>query len=260
MRSSRARKPRTEPPVCRSTTKPLGCRASQRSAMAADSSPSCRHTRSRIVGVILGSGGDRDMASPGLPVDRRQDARKIAEDELHVEDALQPLITIRGEQMVLEVGLDPPEDELVAVGVAPAEIPIDHVAGEIVREQSVRTGLDEGEVAEPVEQLADIGSVERRPQQGFGGDPGQGAGLQRLPLLRASGTVPRNRWTRVVHQVGRVDGQVDAAVPDDLVGQQRQAERMAVADRPADARAWPRPHRSGEGSPDLPPASGCARR
>ena len=178
--------------------------------------------------MILGSGGDRHMASPGLPVDRRQDARQIAEDELHVEDALQPLIAIRGQQMVLEVGLDPPEDELVAVGVAPAKIPIDHVAGEIVREQPVRTGLDEGEVAEPVEQLAHIGSVERRPQQGFGGDPGQGAGLQRLPLLEVGHRAeePLNQGR---HQVGRVDGQVDAAVPDDLVGQQRQAERMAVA-------------------------------
>ena len=85
--------------------------------------------------------------------------------------------------MVLEVGLDPPEDELVALGVAPAEIPIDDVAGEIVRGQSVRTGLDEREAAQPVERLADIGSAERRPQQGFGGDPGQGARLQRLPLL-----------------------------------------------------------------------------
>ena len=101
--------------------------------------------------MIVGSGGDRDVASPCLPVDRRQDARKIAEDELHVEDSLQPLITIRGEQVALEVGLDPPEDELIALGVAPAKIPIDHVAGEIVREQPFRTGLDEGEVAEPVE-------------------------------------------------------------------------------------------------------------
>ena len=131
--------------------------------------------------------------------------------------------------MTLEVGLDPPEDDLIAVGVAPAQIAIDHVAGEIVREQPFRSGLDEGEVAEPVEQLADIGSVERRAQQGLGGDPGQGAGLQRLPLVER-GDAAEKPLNQRGHQVGRVGGQVNAAVPDGLVGQQRQAERMAVAD------------------------------
>ena len=44
-----------------------------------------------------------------------------------------------------------------------------------------------------------------------------------------SGTVPRNRRTRVATRSGESTARSVSAVPDDLIGQQRQAERMAVA-------------------------------
>ena len=167
---------------------------------------------------------------------------------------------VRGQQLVLEVGLDPPEDELVAVGVAPAKVAIDHVAGEIVGEQPVRTGLDEGEVAEPVEHVA-----ARRSESSAARSKGSVVTRARAQVssacrCRGSGTVPRNRWTRVATRSGESGRPVEAAVPDDLVGQQRQAERMAVADlQQAPV------HRLGHAAaakvrPDLPPGSGCAGR
>ena len=134
--------------------------------------------------------------APGVPVHRRQDAGKVAEQELLVEGG--PLLRPPGRRVhvLVDVVTDRPEGPLVAVEVAPPQVGVQRVTGQVVREESVRTLLDEGEVAQPLEQLVRIVQGKGVPQEGLGRRAGERADLKRA-AVHTLGTVSTN-WCRSV--------------------------------------------------------------
>jgi hypothetical protein len=76
------------------------------------------------------------------------------------------------------VAADPAEEVLVTLGVAPAKVGVEHIAGEVVRQQALRSSLDEGQLAQPRERLVGVLGRESLPQQSLGGDSGQRVQLQ----------------------------------------------------------------------------------
>ena len=210
VRSRRARKPPTTPSWPRTTKKPSGCRSHHRAAMAADVSPS--HVQDEVQDRLpvpgrAGSG----MAAPDVPVDRRQAAGKMAEQVLGVGDGALLLLPLGRLQAAADVAADRAEHPLVALGVAPAQVGLQGVAGQVVREQTLRSGLHEGQLPQPGEQLVRVLQLEHLPQQGLGGHPGQRAHLQGT-AMPPSGTTSTNRRSRVPTRSG-VSGSAAASPP-----------------------------------------------
>ena len=83
---------RSTPSWPRTTKKPSGCRSHHRAAIAADASPSQARTRSRIASRSSGPCRLGILLAPDVPVHRRHDAGKAAEQVLGVGD--RPLLLL----------------------------------------------------------------------------------------------------------------------------------------------------------------------
>ena len=208
--------------------KACGCRSSQRSAIAADAWPSAAATSARMLRAVARAGRFGIVQPPHVPVDRRQDAPQVAEQELQLEDGALLFSPAGGSHGGVDVAAHPVEEVLVARGVAPAQVGVEHVASEIVRQQAIRSGLDEGQVAQPGEQLVRILELERVPQERLGGHPGQRAHLEGAALPADGDDVDEPPHERADEIRRRVQGRLPAA--DDHVGEQGEAQRMTVGD------------------------------
>ena len=141
-----------------------------------------------------------------------------------------------GAASLLEVGddeaADPAVQLQVALGVAPMQVGVEHLAGQVVGEQPVGALLDEGESPQPAEQLVGIAAVEGRGQQRLGGHPDVGADLQGLAVPRAGQVLHEPLQQRPDHVgalLGSEGGRVAAGGRH--VGDQRKSQRMAVGER-----------------------------
>jgi hypothetical protein len=122
---------------------------------------------------------------------------------------------------------------LVARGVAPAQVGVEHVAGEIVGEQAVAALLHERQRPQPGEQLGCVLSGECRPQQVLGREAGVGTDGEGLPAARVR-DVADEPLDQHLHDVGGVDEVDGAAVPRralvEYVDHQGERERMTVGE------------------------------
>ena len=124
-------------------------------------------------------------------------------------------------------GPDPVMQVGVSAGVTPAQIRQQTVAGHVVREQPVRSLVDERQRAQPGEQLAGV-VAEHRSQQVLGGDVGVRADLQCRAVPWSRRRLDRLREQRP-HDVGQVAERARLSAPTYRIDQHGQRERMAVA-------------------------------
>lgn len=111
---------------------------------------------------------------------------------------------------------DPAVQLQVGLGVAPAQVGVEHLPGQVVGEQPVRAFLDEGEPAQPAEQLMGVDGDQRRGQQRLGGHPDMGAGLQGLAVAGPRELLhepPQQRPDHVRPLLGGQGGRVAAVTP-----------------------------------------------
>ena len=165
---------------------------------------------------------------PHVPVDRRQGAAQIAKQELQVEDGALLFAPPRRFQRGVDVAADPAEEVLVAVGVAPAQVGVEHIPSQVVGQQAIRSGLDEGQVAQPREQLLGILERERVPQERLSGHPGQRAHLQGAAPSAGRDDVDEPSHERADEIGCRVQGRLPAA--HDHVDEQRKTQRVTMGD------------------------------
>ena len=165
--------------------------------------------------------------APGVPVHRGQDAGKAAEQVLGVGDGALLLVALGRPQAPVDVAADPAEHPPVAVGVTPAQVGLQGIAGQVVREHPLRPRLHEGQLPQPGEQLVRVLQPERLPQQRLGGHPGQGAHLQcaAMPPTWDDLDEPSQQGPDQVRGQ-RIGGRLAAA--GHHVGQQRQPQRVAM--------------------------------
>ena len=168
------------------------------------------------------------VMAPRVPVDRRQDARQVAEEELEIECRALLCSPARRLQAGVDVTADATEEALVALGVAPAQIGVERVAGEVVREHAVRARIDEGKVAQPCEHVMGIVEGDGVPDQRFGGHARKSARLEGATALIGRDQIDESSQQRG-DEVGRQ--RVDLGLPATRrdVGEQGQPERVAVA-------------------------------
>jgi hypothetical protein len=165
--------------------------------------------------------------APRVPVDRGRDAGKTAEQVLGVGDRLLLRLASGRPQAAVDVAADPADHPPVAVGVAPAQVGLQGVAGQVVRVHALRSRLHEGQLPQPGERLMPVLQPEHLPHQRLGGHPGQRAHLQGT-AVRPAGDDLDEPPQQDPHQVRgqRIGGRLAAA--DDHVGQQRQPQRVAM--------------------------------
>jgi hypothetical protein len=178
---------------------------------------------------VLRAGRFGVVLPPHVPGDGRQDTGQIAKHELQIEDGALLLSAARGFQGGVDVPADPAEEDLIGVGIAPAQVGVEHISREVVREQAVRSRLHEGQVAQPREQLVGILERERVPQERLVGHSGQRAHLQAAALQARGDDVdepPDKRGDEVGCQ--RAEGRLPA--PHDHVGEQGKPERVTMGD------------------------------
>lgn len=185
------------------------------------------HRENRL--PVLGPRRLRVVPAPGLPVDRREDARQVPEQELLVEQRLLLFPASGRLQTAVDVGADTAEDPLVALEVTPSQVTVEDVASQVMRVQPLRPSLDEGQLAKPGEQLVGIVDLQSISQQRLCRHPGERAHLQGTAVQPAGGDVdePSHQGSHEVRRQ-RVGSRLPTA--GHHIGQQRQPERMAVRD------------------------------
>ena len=227
VRSSNARKPPSAPSWLADDEEALGlllppsrCDLRRRLAL-----PGQDEVQDRVPIVRQGRLGI--LLAPDVPVERRHDAGKAAEHVLGVGDRALLLAAPSRPQAVVDVAADPTEHPPVAVGVTPAKIGLQGVAGQIVREHTRRPRLHERQTAQPREQLVRVLQPEHLPQQHLGGHPGDRAHLQGAAMQPAGDDVHEPSQQRA-HQIWgqRVGRRLAAA--NDHIGEQRQPQRVAM--------------------------------
>jgi hypothetical protein len=82
------------------------------------------------------------------------------------------------------VGAYPAVQRGTDLGIAPLQIRDQDLAGEIVREDTRGSVVDERQPAQPVEQFRHVVTAQRDPQHRLGRGPRLGTHLQRLPVCR----------------------------------------------------------------------------
>ena len=120
------------------------------------------------------------------------------------------------------------EQALVALGVAPAQVGVEHVAGEVVREHAVRSRLDEGQIAQPREHVMRVLERESVPDQRLGGHPRERARLQGAAALTDRNHIDEPSQQRG-DEVGRQRVDLGLSPAQNHIGEQRQPQRVAVA-------------------------------
>jgi hypothetical protein len=129
---------------------------------------------------------DAHVEALEVPRHRRMGAR----EEHQVRDTPQPVGFPGPFRHGDDLGPDPAVQPGIAVAVAPAQIGVEQVTHEVVRVQPMRPLLDEGQPAQPSEQLTcRVPGVEDSAQQILGGEPRICRRLERGPVLRARRSV-----------------------------------------------------------------------
>ena len=167
------------------------------------------------------------VMAPRVPVDWRQDAREVAEEELEIERRALLCSPPRRPHAGVHVTADATEQALVALGVAPAQVGVERVAGEVVREHAVRARLDEGQIAQPREHVVRVVEGDGVPDQRFGGHARESACLEGTTALIGRDQIDEPSQQRG-DEVGRQ--RVDLGLPATRgdVGEQGQPERVTV--------------------------------
>ena len=116
-----------------------------------------------------------------------------------------------------------------ALGIAPAQIRLQHLAHQVMRKQAEGALLDKGKAAQPLKRGVAVLLAQAVCQQAFVGGEGVGAHLQRLAQDRV-GHLSDKALQQHAHDVGVALQIVDVqrCVLFKEVGGQRQRQRMAV--------------------------------
>ena len=162
-----------------------------------------------------------------VPEGARHRVPAVEEDQVR-DGALVPAAGRRADPRH-DVAADAAVQRLVERGVAPAQVGVDDVAREIVREHALRAALHERARAQPREQLARVLVPERGAQQVLRRHAGARGDLQRLPvaLARHAGDEALQQRPHDVRSRGELG--LARALRQHL-GEQPQRERMAVGD------------------------------
>jgi len=121
-----------------------------------------------------------------------------------------------GLEIAVDMSADAPECSFVDVGIAPAQVAVEHIACQLVWEQAVRSRLDKRQAAQPGEQVVGIVEFQRVPQESLGRDACERAYLERPALLTVWHDIEEPsqqcgdeiRWPRVEAHIA-IRGQVD---------------------------------------------------
>ena len=124
----------------------------------------------------------------------------------------------------------------VALGVAPAQVRLDGLAGDVVEDEPARAVVDEREAAEPAEELVRVRGArrlvaEQRGEQRLGHGADERGALDGRPVPRR-GHVADEALEQRADDVGRLGGDERraGALPHAL-GDERERERVAVRER-----------------------------
>jgi hypothetical protein len=167
-----------------------------------------------------------------LPVEHGPHDRVVAVQVQQVEEGLLALQASRLPEVADDEAADSAVQLQVALGVAPAQVGVEHLAGQVVGEQPIGALLDEGEAAQPAEQLVGVVGAQGRGQQRLGHHPDMGAGLQGLAVAGPGELLHEPAQQRPDHVralLGGQGGRVAAGGGD--VGDQRQGQGVAVGER-----------------------------
>jgi hypothetical protein len=181
--------------------------------------------------AVLHGGRLRVGGAERGPVERRPHDGVVAVQVEQVEEGPLALEAAGLAEVADDEPADPAVQLQVALRVAPAQAGVEHLAGQVVGEQPVRALLDEGEPPQPAEQLLGVVAVQGRGQQGLGGHPDMGAGLEGLAVAGAGQALhePLQQGPDHVRPLlGGEGGRVAAAGRH--VGHQRQGQGVAVGE------------------------------
>ena len=220
------------PSWLRTTKKPSGCCSHHRAAIAADASPSPARTRSRIASRSLGAAGSGYCWPQTSQSSGDNDPGESAEHVLGVGDRPLLLLVLRRSQASVDVAADRPEHPPVAVGVAPAQIGFESVAGQVVREHTIGPRLHERQPTQPRERVVRI----LHPEHLAAAAPRWSRGRWRTPPGRGGG----GRWGRPRRTVA-AGCRPDPGSADRRQLRRRERPHRPTATVPAGGRAPARP-------------------
>jgi hypothetical protein len=163
-----------------------------------------------------------------LPVPELRGGRVHAMQEHQVGERTLLLGAIAGGQPRDHVAPHLPLDVRERRRIAPAQVGVDHLTGEIVGEQPVGAGLHERQPAQPREQGLALLLAEGGAQQAGGGEARSRRQLERPPVARArhAGEEALDQRRHHVRHVGQLERRLGLLA--DHVEQQRERQRMAV--------------------------------
>jgi hypothetical protein len=181
---------------------------------------------------VLGGGRLHIGGAERRPVERRPHDGAVAVQVEQVEEGPLALQAAGLPEVADDEAADPAVQLQVAVGVAPAQVGVQDLAGQVVGEQPVGALLDEREPPQPAEQLVGVAGVQGRGQQRLAGHPDVGAGLQGLAVAGAGQALhePLQQGPDHVRPPLGGEGRRVAAGGRD-VGHQRQGQGVAVGER-----------------------------
>ena len=144
----------------------------------------------------------------------------------------------------------------VGVGIAPAQVGVQHVTREVVRIQAVAARVHERQTAQPGEQVVRVIDLSGVPQQRLRRRPGE--------CTHSRVHVGADRWARgprtvsqSLHQVGRQRIHRDLTAAGGHVSEEGQAQRVTMRDLENRVRAPSRPRPTCGGIRRSPQESGC---
>lgn len=187
-----------------------------------------RHDRLRVAGPQP----VRVHLPEALPIPQRRRRRVRAMQEHQIRDRALVLATCAFRDPLADVAAHAHVQVPIGGRVAPAQVGVDHVPREVVREQAVRPGLHERQAPQPREQLLALAIAKDCAQQARRGQSRVGRALERQPMARARH--PRHKALHQLrHHVGRPaqlrrqHSRVRLPLREH-VHQQRQRERVAM--------------------------------
>ena len=204
---------------------PVACNRCRRGALVA-----LDHLDNRRVFPCVRRLGVRGAKSSPLEV--RPQAGVVALDVEDIEPDALPLEPVRAIEPLVQITENALGHAKRGVRISPAEIHVDHVPREIVREEPVGPVLDERQVSEPFEEVVRVRPLEHRREQRLGRRPRRHAGVQRETMLPAR-HLPHERLEQQPNDLRLVvETRRGEPVPArQHVGDERQRQRMSARER-----------------------------
>ncbi|MEV0688236.1 hypothetical protein AB0I35_30685 [Nocardia sp. NPDC050378] len=160
-----------------------------------------------LLGPLMPLGHRQDVGkgqAETRPIPVRGDGRVVPVQEDKVGDRPPP---VRGREVehLEQVRAKSVMHSEIGLRVAPAQVGVENVAGDLVRREPQRAGFDNREPTQLIEEVGAVRFVERCPKEGFGGEPDMRAYLQRGTIACARHRIEEAGEQRA-HRVGRRPG------------------------------------------------------